>query len=771
MTSKHDARSQYQITIKLNEKVCKRFAEGWVTGKVSVITQKKVGRQKILIPRYVLHFEDVNRTQIECGYKEASEFAHSYQERQQIIVPIAPHDNAESAGIVGMELYTKWNVDLNLLSGGPESPSWLKEADAVWLRKCNVLKYHKALSQYEFVYTCGYSRYIPIADVAEIMRLHKGYTTNTNSKIVELVRIANEEWEAAKVVAKGTRSFKRKTPSKLSLQSTRNDKAKEKPKNVAKETTTVECKPEVTSTTAESKTVETNTSTAESKTKESKPEELTTTAESKSDNDKNTTDESKPQDPFIQVTKTDETTTEASKPVETTSTEDSNPREGTITTADSKTKDSKPEELTTTAESKTDDDKNTTDESKPQDPLIEETKTAETTTAASKPEEMTSTEDSNPREGTISTEDSKQEELTTTAESKTDDDKNTTDESKPQDPLIEETKTAETTTEASKPEEMPSTEDSNPREGTISTEDSKQEELTTTAESKTDDDKKMTDESKPQEPLVADTKTEETATEASKPEETTSTEDSNPAESKNDDDKTKDDKTPLEESKSNEPLFEDSCDNERDMYDKPVVIRVTLPEPLDGAEDETQRELAECETQDEYDTKLGAYMRSYGAQFINTMSTLNAAQETTKRKHEPAEADVKDKPKKKRKSGKQSKVTTEASSTQGDEDELSSGPEEDEAYTTENNMRRLNWQKGRQDWSRPSKIKAEVEKVTVDTLAEVPSRMRKYGWAILRDATEIFAPAARFTHDQQHYMDKCTFCVLYLPISLQYSFV
>jgi hypothetical protein len=207
------------------------------------------------------------------------------------------------------------------------------------------------------------------------------------------------------------------------------------------------------------------------------------------------------------------------------------------------------------------------------------------------------------------------------------------------------------------------------------------------------------------------------------------------------------------------------------MYDKPVVIRVTLPEPLDGAEDETQRELAECKTQDEYDTKLGAYMRSYGAQFINTMSTLNAAQETTKRKHEPAEADVKDKPKKKRKSGKQSKVTTEASSTQGDEDELSSGPEEDEAYTTENNMRRLNWQKGRQDWSRPSKIKAEVEKVTVDTLAEVPSRMRKYGWAILRDATEIFAPAARFTHDQQHYMDKCTFCVLYLPISLQYSFV
>ena len=159
MTSKLAARSQYQIIIKLNEKVCKRFDEGWVTGKVSGITQKKVGRQKILIPRYVLLFEDVNRTEIECGYAEASGFVHAYQQRQQIIESIAPHANADSEVVVGMELFTKWNVDLNLLSGGPEPPTWLKEADAVWLRKCNVLKYHTALSQYEFVYTYGYSRY------------------------------------------------------------------------------------------------------------------------------------------------------------------------------------------------------------------------------------------------------------------------------------------------------------------------------------------------------------------------------------------------------------------------------------------------------------------------------------------------------------------------------------------------------------------------------------------------------------------------------------
>jgi len=69
-------------------------------------------------------------------------------------------------------------------------------------------------------------------------------------------------------------------------------------------------------------------------------------------------------------------------------------------------------------------------------------------------------------------------------------------------------------------------------------------------------------------------------------------------------------------------------------------------------------------------------------------------------------------------------------------------------------MRRVNWQKGRQDWSRPSKTKKEIEKVTVDTLAEAYVCMRKYGWAILRDLTSVFAPSARFTREQQNYINK-----------------
>jgi hypothetical protein len=77
------------------------------------------------------------------------------------------------------------------------------------------------------------------------------------------------------------------------------------------------------------------------------------------------------------------------------------------------------------------------------------------------------------------------------------------------------------------------------------------------------------------------------------------------------------------------------------------------------------------------------------------------------------------------------------------------------ATTSENSFRRLNWQKGRQDWSPPSRIKAEIDKVTVDTLPEIYPIMRKHGWAILRDCTKALSPKARFTSEQRDHILQC----------------
>ncbi len=79
---------------------------------------------------------------------------------------------------------------------------------------------------------------------------------------------------------------------------------------------------------------------------------------------------------------------------------------------------------------------------------------------------------------------------------------------------------------------------------------------------------------------------------------------------------------------------------------------------------------------------------------------------------------------------------TDSGETPASEAEASDSSSEEETYVSENTCRRANWQKGRQDWSRPSKIATEVKKVTVDTYQKLI--LRKHGWAILRDVNTAF---------------------------------
>ncbi len=128
---------------------------------------------------------------------------------------------------------------------------------------------------------------------------------------------------------------------------------------------------------------------------------------------------------------------------------------------------------------------------------------------------------------------------------------------------------------------------------------------------------------------------------------------------------------------------------------------------------------------------------------------------TTKRKP-TRDNDGKEARKTKAKS-KRSKLctVTDAGGSTAMEAEGSDSSSEEETYVSENTCRRANWQKGRQDWSRPSKIAAEVKKVTVDTLPEVHNIVRKHGWAILRDVTTAFGPKAQLTREQRNYITKC----------------
>jgi hypothetical protein len=69
--------------------------------------------------------------------------------------------------------------------------------EPAFIRKCKIKKFHNALRQFELVYTCGYARFVPIADMLEILNTHHLYYKSDNSKIRLSVQKAEEEWNVA----------------------------------------------------------------------------------------------------------------------------------------------------------------------------------------------------------------------------------------------------------------------------------------------------------------------------------------------------------------------------------------------------------------------------------------------------------------------------------------------------------------------------------------------------------------------------------------------
>jgi hypothetical protein len=72
-----------------------------------------------------------------------------------------------------------------------------------------------------------------------------------------------------------------------------------------------------------------------------------------------------------------------------------------------------------------------------------------------------------------------------------------------------------------------------------------------------------------------------------------------------------------------------------------------------------------------------------------------------------------------------------------------------------NTARRILWQRGHNAML-PSMKKQLVMDATVDTVAEAHRPLCEYGFAIVRDMTEAFAPKTRCTREQRDFITKCT---------------
>ena len=201
--TKGRAQTKDTIVVKLLDKVSKQLLGVWVKGKITRIKLGKGrGRSSKMVPRYVLDFEDKERTQYECGHDEVVNYITAYQ-TQPRSAATGEVSSPDARALIGSSIFTMWTVNLNHLAGGGDPPEWFQKAkmqDRIWLRKCKIAKYHTPLSQYELHYTCGYIRFVTYDAMQEFLRLNKGYKERQDHpKIRELIGYAQTEWDASKL--------------------------------------------------------------------------------------------------------------------------------------------------------------------------------------------------------------------------------------------------------------------------------------------------------------------------------------------------------------------------------------------------------------------------------------------------------------------------------------------------------------------------------------------------------------------------------------------
>jgi hypothetical protein len=195
MATNFSGKRQYNHVINVLDKLIRFSNAGWVDGKVVEIKEKRTGRQRVMVSTHVLKFDDMPSTRLERDYEATGElFDFTYQRKHGKEAITATNWN--QLGIVGVNLLTKWTLELNLVAGGATPPQWLVAVDPVFIRKCFIQKFHTALQQFELVYTCGYSRFVGLPATQELLNTHHIYCKSDNSKIRLAVQNAEKEWNA-----------------------------------------------------------------------------------------------------------------------------------------------------------------------------------------------------------------------------------------------------------------------------------------------------------------------------------------------------------------------------------------------------------------------------------------------------------------------------------------------------------------------------------------------------------------------------------------------
>jgi hypothetical protein len=202
MYVKDMAAKKGELPIAVGTKVCRYTDRVYTNGVVSAITTTKKGKQKVAQSLFTIMFED--KEKLNCGLDTVRAMQACFTSRVKVARVGSEASKAQKALVPeGFNLYTHWTPELSVLAPASKPPPFRTGKYDSWLRKATLQKFHAALNEYEIEYACGFSRYLKVGDMQQMITDSDQYKKSNQAHLIQLLQYADEEFMGTKVNTTG----------------------------------------------------------------------------------------------------------------------------------------------------------------------------------------------------------------------------------------------------------------------------------------------------------------------------------------------------------------------------------------------------------------------------------------------------------------------------------------------------------------------------------------------------------------------------------------
>jgi hypothetical protein len=153
-----------------------------MNGMVTATKTTTRGKAKGIHSMY--HIQFLDNEKLRCGLDLVKEMQATYVSCRAKYAQKAAGVNKPLPSLhpEGFEVCTTWMPEMSALSEGCKPPSCCMGKFDSWLRKTKIMKFHAALNEYELLYSCGYTRYVKLGDMQQMVLDSGDYLENRRSR-------------------------------------------------------------------------------------------------------------------------------------------------------------------------------------------------------------------------------------------------------------------------------------------------------------------------------------------------------------------------------------------------------------------------------------------------------------------------------------------------------------------------------------------------------------------------------------------------------------